>query len=205
MKLFHGTTLKKLLKMLRDGYIGTEETIWDVSEPYTTYFWSEDFLRGEFDEDWFNGGLRYALESADISLATERHKMRRIVLVFEADDLSKIGKLSKDISCGDNQSYSLEFKGKIPINLIEQIYIDSEDKDLYSLYYIGLVHSMIQNRPYYVKGYDKDLDTEVLEASKKVYESLSEWYLDNMDSIESIEETCIGKIKIQYPEWIGVV
>jgi len=207
MQLFHGTTLNKFLKAISDGYLGTKESIWDVSEPFTTYFHAEDFFKEEFsNEYWYQEALRYALESSDISLASERKRLRRIVLVLNSEDLEKIGKLKKDTSTslGDESDY-YQFNGKIPLSLIKEIWIDKEDRDLFLMYYIGLANSfnIRTYKPYYVIGFDKNIAYEVLEASNKVYNSLNEWYMENLDYSEAIEETTIEKLKQLYLEKEG--
>ena len=212
MLVFHGTTLNRLLKILKDGYLGTEKAVWNASEPNTTYFYGEDKIKEEYEGNlnecclyqdklekieskdgkqldpnlerytWFNEGLRMALESAEVGLAQERHNLRRVVLVFDSEDLEKLkeGEFTPDYSTPNGQEEFYQFDGKIPIDLIKEVWIDKENKDMLGLYFIGIVQTMTKERDYKVLNFTEDLSKELLEASEKVYESLCYWYADNL-------------------------
>lgn len=192
MLLFHGTTLNRFLKALKEGYLGTNNSIWDVSEAYTTYFYGEDSLRQEYGDNpelIKMEGIRRALESASISLSTERKNLRRVVLVLDSKDLLGLeGEFSRDNSCGES-SDTWQFKGKIPIELIKEIYVDRENLDNLLLVFIGLAHRItaFQNKfNANVVGYDRDLDIEVLEASVKLLEALEDYFQENLLDVNSL-------------------
>jgi len=200
MLLFHGTSLNRLKEIIKDGYLGTDNTIWNVSEGNTTYFYTEDFIKEEYGiedkEEIKLYGINRGLESADFVLAQEKTNLKRTILIFNSEDLEKIGKLEKDNSCGDIMDYCVKFNGKIPIELIKEIWIDKENLDLLRIYFIGLCYSrnegisMVNNETILM-----ELDSELLEASLKLYENLAEWFMENYDIIESLEQTTIEKIK----------
>ena len=92
--------------------------------------------------------------------------------------------------------YCVKFNGKIPIELIKEIWIDKENLDLYALYFIGLALSRNNdNGGYSVNVKYDDIDVDVIECSKRVYESLNEYFLENMENVEIIERTTIEKLK----------
>lgn len=194
MKLFHGTTWNRFRKIKECGYLGNGSSIWNVSEPDTTYFWTEKFLRDEgYEEDYiYDGGVRYALESADIALSQEREDLRRVVLIFDSEDLEKIGELETDYS-SENMDHCLQFTGKIPINLIKEAWIDRCKLDLLGLYFVGLANSLSDMGPT-VNNYWRDLDTELVEASVKVYENLCNWYLEEYETIEKLEVLDVSEL-----------
>jgi hypothetical protein len=201
MKLFHGTTLNKLTKILASGYLGTSKVVWEVSNPNTTYFYSEDKLRKENEECWFDEGIREALSNAEFSLLLETKNLRRIVLILDSEDLEKQGfKIEEDESCKDMDTYQV--KGLIPVNLIKEIWVDTEDLDLYKLYFIGLVSS-IQTRhenlgfcqfSLEITKFLDSLPLDIIEAAKLVYEKLEYFFIDNLENIERLEETSIEKL-----------
>jgi hypothetical protein len=146
-----------------------------------------------------------ALESAEVGLAQERQNLRRIVLIIDSEDLEKLkeGELTPDYSTPNGQNEFYQFDGKIPIDLIKEVWIDKENRDMLGLYFIGVVHANTKLREYKVLNFTEDLGEELLDASEKVYESLSDWYVENMlckDALkrfrtvkEAIDEFLYGK------------
>jgi hypothetical protein len=205
MLLFHGTSLKRFKQAIKDGFLGTESTLWSASEGETTYFYNEKFIKEEYDltekEEIKEMGVRFALESSVFALAEDKQYLRRVVLVFDSRKLNKIGKVEKDDSCGDNMNHCSKFVGKIPLNLIEKIFIDSQNMDLFALYFIGSAYAAQvraqearQGPAYYINQDFTGLDTPMLEAAQEVYEKLNMYFLENFDTIEATEETTIEKI-----------
>lgn len=202
MKLFHGTTLNRFLQALKDGYLGTHKSVWNCSLPYTIYFYGEDKLKEEYEESWYEEGIKRALESSEFALAQERKNLRRVVLVLDSNDLEHFGHLDIDTSC-DELSNTYQFEGQIPIELVKEIWIDTEDRDLFLLYYIGKAHwitEKINHGILTIEGYDNDISTEVLEASLHVYNSLNEYYMETFinDYERVLEEISIEKLKRRY-------
>ena len=198
MLLFHGTTLNRFLEAIKDGFLGTEKTIWNVSEEYTTYFYTEKFIKKECDltdkEYIKSEGLRYALESSVFALSQERKNLKRVVLVFDSKDLSKIGKIQKDDSCGQNMDYCAKLSGKIPLNLIKEIWIDRENLDMLALYFIGLSEDRNENNRGFYIDVNPDVNNIILNCSKEVYISLCNWFMENMESVDLLEQTTIAEL-----------
>ena len=201
MLLFHGTTLNRLFEIMKDGFLGTEKTVWNCSEENTTYFYSEDFIKEEHDitsedrEQIKTLGIQQALGNADITLALETKNLKRVVLVFDSEDLEKFGKLEKDNSCGQNMEYCLKFSGKIPLDLAKELWIDKTDLDLLALYFKGFAYSRNEQQTEYQLNLDDSLDSEIIECAKIAYEKLSEYFYDNLESVDCLEETSIEKLK----------
>jgi len=202
MRLYHGTTLNRMLKILKDGYLGTEDSIWNVSEPNTTYFYTEEFFKEEFEDNWHEIGIVETLGSSEISLAIEKHNLRRVVLVFDSEDLENLeeAELIPDSSCGKNSESERQFSGKIPISLIKEIWIDKEDMDMFLLYYIGLVYekTKLNERLGFSVNTFEDIDSDILECSEKVYASLCDYYIDMFHTIEVIEPITIERLKKEF-------
>lgn len=210
MLLFHGTTLTRFKKAINDGFLGTEDTVWNVSESNTTYFWSEKYIKSEFDaetkEDILRIGIQNALESADLTLGMERRNLKRVVLIFESRDLKKLGPIEKDDSCGENMEYCLKFSGKIPLSHIKRILIDKEALDMLALYFIGCAYNRCTNNGEYALNTDfSDLEQVILEAAKTVFnsEGLAEYFLENLDVMEVLEETSVAELKQLLKNEIG--
>jgi len=216
MRLFHGTTLNKFLRAIKKGYYGDEGSVWNVSEPLTTYFWGEKLLREEsgcdktpmtdkelalknessvIKEGWYLMGLQFAMESADITLAQERKNMKRIVLVLKQENLDKLNKVEEDISCGVDNSQSLQFSGRIPLDLIKEIWIDKDNLDLYAMYFIGLAHSLNKSRQWGINNYRNELGERMVEACEKVYNHLCEFFFTEFDTPSILEQTSVRKLR----------
>jgi len=202
MLLWHGTTFNRFKQAIQQGYLGTNKTVWDCSEEETTYFWTEEFFREEHGIEIEGGDMellehiavKYALESSDIALSMENENLKRVVLVFDSNDLNKIGKIEIDDSC-ENMEYCRKFTGKIPLSLIRKIYVDREKRDLLLLYYIGLA-KMLSNRSYMtVNDYWVNIPNELLECAEKIYEQLNYWHMETFDTIGAVEETDLDEIQ----------
>lgn len=207
MLLFHGTTLNRFKQILNQGFLGTTKTVWDCSESETTYFYPEDFLKEEYGlscedslnpedkEQLINFGVQYASGNAEIALSLETRNLKRVILVFDSEDLNKIGKLEIDNSCV-NMENCLKFCGKIPLTLIKQIWIDKEYLDLFALYFIGVSYSINERQTYGpALNLTENLDSQIIECAKVVYEKLCETFSDIYENIDCFEEITIDKIK----------
>ena len=200
MLLFHGTTLNRFLEAIQSGYLGTDKAVWNVSEEFTTYFYTEKFIREEHDlsrtetEQIKQDGIMYALESAVFPLSQERKNLKRVVLIFDSKRLSKIGTLEQDNTCGENMQYCVKFSGKIPLKLIKEIWIDVSDLDLLALYFIGVSEDRNENNGGYWVNVNSPEDTIIINCAKEVYKTLNEWFYENMQSIDLLEQTTIAEL-----------
>ena len=199
MLLFHGTTLNRFKQILNQGFLGTTKTVWDCSEFETTYFYTEDYLKKEYEvnskEEIHFYGIKEASGNSEIALALETRNLKRIVLVFDSEDLSKIGKLEIDNSCV-NMENCLKFCGKIPLTLIKQIWIDKEYLDLFALYFIGISYSINERQIYGpALNLTETLNSEIIECAKLVYEKLCETFSDIYSDADCFEEMTLEKIK----------
>lgn len=193
--LFHGTSLNRLKEIVKTGYLGTNNSIWDVSENCTTYFWTESYIREEEEiedqEEIKNRGIQLALESAAFSLAQEKQNLRRVVLIFKSEDIEKLGfKLLEDKSCKENMDHCLCCYGAIPINLAE-IWIDKQPLDYYGLYFLGLALDRNKQAEKSQDGtYNVNIeypDSNLEEAALKVYECLNDFFMENMELSENLK------------------
>lgn len=198
MKLFHGTTLNRLKEIVKAGNLGTDKRVWDVSEYETTYFFTEKFLREEQDEYWFQYGLQLALESGDVALASERENLKRVVLVFDSEELETIGILETDDSAR-NMDHCLKFVGLIPLTFIKEIWIDKRKMDMFAIYFIGLAENLNNGghfaREAYINDFvDYSTEGDLLEPAKEIYEKLCYWFMENYDTSEVLEKAEIKDI-----------
>lgn len=193
--LFHGTSLSRLKEIVKTGYLGTSNSIWDVSENCTTYFWTESYIREEEEiedqEEIKNRGIQLALESAAFSLSQEKQNLRRVVLIFKSEDIEKLGfKLVEDKSCKENMDHCLCCYGAIPINLAE-ILIDEQPLDYYGLYFLGLALDRNKQAEKSQDGiYTINIeypDSNLEEAALKVYECLNIFFMENMELSENLK------------------
>lgn len=207
MLLFHGTTLNRLREILDSGFLGLNgSSIWNCSEENTTYFHTESFIREEYD---IEGNTRDAIESlihqgvvcasgnADIALSQERSNLKRIILMFDSKDLDKIGCIEKDNSTL-NMEDCAQFRGRIPISLAKKVFIDTNTKDSFMLYFVGLADTLTEMNLRYgvsVNHYANGLDSELLECSKLVYNALTMWFLENLDTLDAYTETTLEELK----------
>lgn len=203
MKLFHGTTLGKLRKILTVGYLGTEETLWDASQPLTTYFYGEDSIKKDYEENWEEEGIRMAIENGELGLGLEERDLKRVCLVFDSEDLikecgskDKYGndRFGKDLSCGDKQSDSFQFYGKIPISLIKEVWVDKENLDLLRIYFIGMIQSINKNRNFQIQADFNKIPEAVLKMSENVFNELSEFFMENYATTEALEKKSLKQI-----------
>lgn len=199
MKLFHGTTFNKLKKILADGYLGTNESLWEVSEPNMTYFYGEDLLREEDGEMWEDEGIRQAIENGEIGLGTEEHDLKRVCLIFDSEDLEKLnqGHVNLDVSCGKGNMEAYQFYGKIPINLIKEVWIDKEKLDLFRIYFIGMIRSINKNRRFHIQADFEEISEEVLQMAEHAYDELSCFFVDNYATIEVLEKKSLHQILLE--------
>jgi hypothetical protein len=199
MKLFHGTTLGKLRKILTDGYLGTDNTLWDASEFRTTYFYGEEILKENYEESWFEEGIKQAIENGEIGLGLEEQDLKRVCLVFNSEDLNKLneGEVSRDISCGDLATESYQFYGKIPISLIKEVWIDKEKLDLLRIYFIGMIQSINKHRTYKIQADFDKIPEEVLKMSEKVFDELGEFFMENYATTEALEKKSLKEILLE--------
>lgn len=191
MKLFHGTTLNRFLEILRSGHLGTDKTVWNVSEESTTYFYGEDNLKKDYEEAWYDEGIREALLNAEISLIGEEKNLKRIVLVFDSEDLDT-NLLKADTSCKGMDTY--QYNGEIPVSLIKEIYMDTEDLDIYRLYFLGLGRSLQERESDGIYLSDDIQEViykypeELRKAAEIIYnELLSTFWMENMTGLEVLE------------------
>lgn len=180
MLLFHGTTMNRFQQMMKDGFVGSKKSVWNVSEPQTTYFYSEDFLKEENEDDWYAEGMRRALESAECALAQEQSNLKRVVIIIKSENLERLGNIEPDGS-SENMGYCKQFKGLIPVKLIDEVYYDRYNLDGFGLYFKGFAETRhdIFASPY-IELDDDNKDDIFVEATKKLYVSLCEWWSENM-------------------------
>jgi hypothetical protein len=199
MKLFHGTTFNKLRKILTDGYLGTYASLWEVSEPNMTYFYGEDLVKKEYEENWYEEGIRMAIENGEIGLGLEEHDLRRVCLVFDSRDLNKLneGRVAPDISCGKDMMESYQFYGKIPISLIKEVWIDKEKLDLFRIYFIGMIQSINNHRNSQIQADLEKIPSEFLKVAEKAYEDLSEFFMENYIAPEVLEKKTLSQMLIE--------
>lgn len=184
MLLFHGTTMNRFQKIIKDGFIGSNDHVWNVSMPETTYFYTETFCREESEDQWYQEGVRRAMESAECALAQESSNLKRVVLIFKSEDIEQLGELEKDDS-SENMDYCVQFKGKIPIDKIYEVYYDRTRLDGFSLYFRGFAHSRDDERCFpYIQLEDENIDDIFIEATKQLYNSLCGWWMENMNDPE---------------------
>lgn len=185
MKLFHGTTYNRFKKMQESGYIGSCNTIWNVSAGDTTYFYTEEHLKEEVydveDADEIKGlGVRMARESAEIALCQEQKNLKRVVLVLDSEDLDQ-DLLSVDDS-SDGMEHCMQHTGLIPLSKVKEIYMDEEFLDLFALYFIGMAYERNSQR-YSVcsiyMGENEHLSSTVLKGAQQLYQALClDWLED---------------------------
>jgi len=185
MLLFHGTTYNRFMKILKDGYIGSKDVVWTASQPETTYFWGEDYLREEYEDYWYEEGIRLALESAEIALSQERKNLKRVVIIVDSEKLD--GEVEEDISCGESMMDCKQYSGRISINAIYRVYIDKDDLDMYCLYFIGISTNRWDMGGQRVINFEEGIDNKLWAISKMVYEKLCEWWIENMYDIDELE------------------
>jgi hypothetical protein len=191
--LFHGTSLKRFQEMQKCGYLSSPcNPIWNVSEPNTTYFWTESYIREEEEIEDLDQikyrGLQLALESSIFAIAQEERDLKRVVLVFNSQKLEEAGfKLQEDKTCGDNMDHCLFTTGRIPTSLISEIWVDKENLDKFYLYAVGLALS----RKGEYEVYLPKLDDQIEEAAIKVSECLAEWFIENMETPDCLEQLII--------------
>jgi hypothetical protein len=199
MKLFHGTTLNKLRKILTVGYLGTNESLWEVSEPNMTYFYGEDLIKKDYDEMWYEEGIRMAIENGEIGLGLEERDLKRVCLVFDSEDLESLNKghVNIDISCGKDQMDAYQFYGKIPISLIKEVWIDKAKLDLFRIYFIGMIRSINKHRTFQIQTNFEEISEEFLNVAEHAYEELSEFFVDNYATIEALEKKSLKQILLE--------
>lgn len=199
MKLFHGTTYNRYLEIIEAGFVGADcyQQVWNVSETETTYFWTEKFLINERDLDDIEGniqdlieeaGKHYAGESAEFALGSEKTNLRRVVLMFESEDLDP-EHLEPDWSC-ENMDHCMQFNGKIPVDKIKKIWIDSEPLDLFAMFFIGMVVSRNDDNGYIrgELGENEKLSSVILEASTLFFKALQMEWLEDISWKFELEE-----------------
>ena len=199
MKLFHGTTLNRFLKMQESGFIGTcDNQVWNVSGYETTYFWTEEFLRdergindidGETEDLVLDAGIYYARESAEMALASERTNLRRVVLVLDSEDLDP-ELLEEDDSC-ENMEHCMQYRGLIPLDKVKAIYADTEDLDLFALFFIGMGVNRNESNWSGIRanlGENEELSTTVLNGAKDLYNAMCETWYDEISYSFELEE-----------------
>lgn len=180
MLLFHGTTMNRFQQMIKDGFIGSKKNVWNVSTPQTTYFYTETFCREESDDEWYRTGIVRALESAECALAQEKSNLKRVVLIFKSEDLEQFGTLKKDDS-SEHMEYCAQLKGLIPMDKIFEVYYDRYDLTEFGLYFKGFAYTRANERWFpYIQLEDENIDDIFIEATKKLHESLCEWWSENM-------------------------
>jgi hypothetical protein len=183
--------------MVKQGFIGTNETHWNCSEYETTYFYAKE----EQEDNWFNYGVQLSLESGDIALGFERKGLKRVVLVLDSDVISEFGTLSTDTSC-ENMDHCKQFEGLIPIHCVEQIFIDKTEKDLFLLYYLGMLAKFSEDHikykvPIRLSYFSEGIEPEILKASIGVYESLNLWYFEefNAYTLDLVQEWTLAQFR----------
>lgn len=195
MLLYHGTTYNRLMEIAKDGLIGLGHHVWNVSMPQTTYFWTQEYLNEEYEgmdeDDKKRMGITLALESAECALAQEENNLKRVVLVFESSDIERYGLIEPDSSC-ENMNHCAQVEGTIPIGEIKEIYLDRKNLDKYSLYFKGIAVERAESEynpdGIMIDNYDEELSDAEVECSKKMYESLCEWWIENMHDTDSLEK-----------------
>jgi len=199
MILFHGTTYNKMKEILLCGYLGTNKSLWEVSESNMTYFYGEDLVKKEYEENWYEEGIRMAIENGEIGLGLEEHDLRRVCLVFDSRDLNKLneGRVAPDISCGKDMMESYQFYGKIPISLIKEIWIDKQKLDLFRIYFVGMIQSINLHRNSQIQTNFEEIPNEFLKVAEKAYEDLSEFFIDNYISIDALEKKTLRQMLIE--------
>jgi len=197
--LSHGTTWNKFKQIVESGFIGGNiSTVWNVSEPNCTYFWTEKFIKDEHDNDIDKEQikqelLRYASESSEIALGQEDTNLKRVVLFFNSRSFNK-DDLTTDYSC-ENMDHCLCHYGPIPISKIKEVWIDSELLDPYMLYFKGACLSMNNGRsPHNPQINGKELSPGLEAGAIALYEALSMWWLE--------DKSCWDLVKVD--DWINL-
>jgi hypothetical protein len=119
--------------------------------------------------------------------------------VFNSEDLDKLndGRVSPDMSCGEGQMDAYQFYGKIPISLIKEVWIDEKKLDLLRIYFIGMIHSINKHRSFKIQTNFEEISEEILNVAEHAYEELSEFYMENYDSIESLTKKSLKQILLE--------
>jgi hypothetical protein len=164
-----------------------------------TYFYGEDLLKKDYEEMWEDEGIRQAIENGEIGLGLEERDLRRVCLVFDSEDLEKLnqGHVNKDISCGEGQMDAYQYYGKIPINLIKEVWVDKENLDLLRFYFIGMIQSINKHRQCQIQvDFDK-IPEEVLKVAEHAYDELAEFFIDNYATSEALEQKTLQQILLE--------
>jgi len=208
MKLAHGTTYNRFMSMINDGYIGSLETIWNVSDEEVVYMWSQQKIwEGENDSDTeeiehsFNTLINYALGSAEVGFSKEKDNLKRVVLIIDQDALEEYGRkvdieIEQDYSCGDNTMYyAVQFEHTIPLELVEKVYIDEQPLDMWLLYFIGATHSINVNNLEHTNRSQRMIqcemcfyEEEILEGALALFNNMNMWWIENKYFVEDLKE-----------------
>jgi len=203
MKLFHGTTLNRFKEIQESGFIGADcyRQIWNASEAKTTYFWTEEYIIDNYDLDMIDGniedlvidhGKRLAGENAEIALASERSNLRRVVMMFDSEDFDE--ELTPDWS-HKNMGHCYQYTGLISTEKIKKLWIDTENLDLFSMFFIGMAVNRNDDNGWLRvdMGENEKLPSAILEASQAFFKALQLEWLESISYDFELEEHYIGK------------
>jgi hypothetical protein len=121
--LYHGTTLRKARRILKEGFSCTEVKVWHPSED-GVYFWSPKRLTEigeceEEDSEW--SAISRAYSNAQIPLSMEIRDCQAVVFGVDIPD----DEVEDDHSC-EHMDGAVVYDGDIPASWIKSVHISPD-------------------------------------------------------------------------------
>lgn len=191
MRLFHGTTIENMYKILEEGFNQPNKN-WSASEDNLTYFYTEEFFMKEYngiesDEELVQVAIPYTMDQARITLALQNPKdYRGAVLVFESDYMDNGTEIEPDYSCGDIMADSAVCLNNPDMKGLVAVYIMTNEESLTRIHNLSLLK---KNEHVNLGDYLTEFEQKMVNS----YNSNESYYEELHENYEQLELSIFNK------------